>query len=208
MAYQVVYWPGFTGRAEPVLLLLEDAGQAYELIEDVPGSLERFSRNAPVFACPLLIDGDTVLSQTNVIVEYLGTKHGYEVPSKGRIAAAQLAYNAADIWSEVYDQRRLGNAEFLQERLPRWLLVLENSFNAESGDYFFGDKPSFVDFVVLNAMTLAEYCWGDTATALTGEQPRLRAWLKRMKDRPRLKAYFENPQSLPVGYEEVSAATL
>lgn len=209
MAYQIVYWPGFTGRAEPVLFLLEDAGQPYEIVDDVAGSLERLSKDKPVFACPLLIDGDTVLSQTNVIVEYLGRKHGYDVADADRISAAQLAYNAADIWSEVYDERRNGNTEFLTERFPRWLSVLENSFVSDDSKYFFGnDAPSFVDFIVLNSMTLAVYCWGDAASALIAKRPTLQAWLNRMKDRPRLRAYFEHSNSLPVGYEEVSAATL
>ena len=70
MAYEIVYWPGFTGRAEPAILLLEDVGEPYMIDTNVPARIEALGQTEPVFACPLLIDGETVLSQTSVIVEY------------------------------------------------------------------------------------------------------------------------------------------
>ena len=35
MAYEIVYWPGFTGRAEPAILLLEDVGEPDTVDTDV-----------------------------------------------------------------------------------------------------------------------------------------------------------------------------
>lgn len=35
MAYKVVYWPGFLGRSEAAVLMLEDAGASYTVDNDV-----------------------------------------------------------------------------------------------------------------------------------------------------------------------------
>ena len=116
MAYEIVYWPGFTGRAEPAILLLEDVGEPYTIDTDVPARIEALGQTEPVFACPLLIDGETVLSQTSVIVEYLAGKHGCDVAPADAIGAAQFGYNLADIWREIYEGRRDGSADFLTVR--------------------------------------------------------------------------------------------
>jgi len=207
MSYQIVYWPGFTGRAEPAILLLEDAEQPYEIVNDVRERIGELAINRPVFAAPVLIDGDIVVSQTSVILEYLGGKLGYEVADNHRIAASELAYNAADIWRETYDGRKTDNPAFLDERFPRWAAVLENSFALSPNDtFFFSTKqPTYVDFLVFNAVTLVEYCWGTPAVAHIEAQPRLQRWVQSMRTRPRVKAYFENPNSLLVAYEAVMA---
>ena len=207
MSYQIVYWPGFTGRAEPAMLLLEDAGEAYEIVTDVRERIESLSREQPVFACPILIDGDTVVGQTNVILEYLGGKHGYDVQDSQRVAGAQLAYNVADIWRETYYGKKEGNTSYLEDRFPRWVDVLENSFASNSPDGFLlsDTHPTYLDFLTLNIVTLAGYCWGPAATAQIPAQPRLGQWVERMCARPRIQAYFENPSSLPVGHAAVQA---
>ena len=207
MSYQIVYWPGFTGRAEPALFLLEDAGQPYEINSNVSEAIEELAPDHPVFACPLLIDGDTVLSQTSVMLEYLGSKHGYSVDVDDTIAAAQFAYNVADIWRETYDGRQDDSADYLNGRFPRWLTVLENSFRSADGDFFFSDDaPTWVDFLALNIVTLAEYCWGAPAIEQMSQKPRLSAWAARMKSRLGIKAYLASDASLPVGYDEIRAA--
>jgi glutathione S-transferase len=207
MPYQIVYWPGFTGRAEPAILLLEDAGETYEIVTDVHERISALAVDHPVFATPILVDGDTVVSQTSVIAEYLGRKHGYDVADSDRIAAAQLAYNVADIWEETYVSGKNNDTTYYQERFPRWLALLENSFAASSDmEFFFSNaQPTYVDFLVLNVVKLAAYCWGTPAAAQIDAQPQLGAWLQRMLARPRIEAYFNNPSALPVGREAVRA---
>ena len=125
MAYEIVYWPGFTGRAEPAILLLEDVSESYIVNTDVAGRIEALGQNEPVFACPLLIDGETVGSQTTVIVEYLANEHGCNVAPADAVRASQFGYNIADIWRETYEARRDGNTDFLADRCPRWLDNIE-----------------------------------------------------------------------------------
>lgn len=206
MAYEIVYWPGFTGRAEPAILLLEDLGVDYTVTTDVAERIAALSATEPVFACPLLIDDDTVLSQTSVITQYLAQKHGCDVADADQTAAAQFGHNLADIWRETYEGRRDGSEAYLTERFPRWLDIMETSFRGD-GDWFFpGAEPSWLDYLALNIVTLATYCWGDPAVAQMQSKPRLSAWSERMQARPRIKAYFDRADSLPVAYDEVSAA--
>ena len=205
MAYEIVYWPGFTGRAEPAILLLEDVGESYTIETDVEARIEALSQSDPVFACPVLIDGETVLSQTSVIVEYLARKHGCDVSPRDAIRAAQFGYNLADIWRETYEARRDGATDFLTDRFPRWLDVIEHSFEGDQAWFYSDDTPTWADYLVLNIVTLATYCWGEPAVQLMSSRSKFKTWTERMMERPRLKAYFENETSLPVAYEEVSA---
>ena len=145
MPYEIVYWPGFTGRAEPAILLLEDVGAAYTVDNDVAGRIASLAGGQPVFACPLLIDGDLVLSQTSVITQYLAQRHGCDVASEDQTAAAQFGYNLADIWRETYEGRKDGVETYLAERFPRWLDVMENSFQDGKSWYFTDDAPSWLD---------------------------------------------------------------
>ena len=205
MAYEIVYWPGFTGRAEPAILLLEDVSESYIVNTDVAGRIEALGQNEPVFACPLLIDGETVVSQTTVIVEYLANEHGGNVAPADAVRASQFGYNIADIWRETYEARRDGNTDFLVDRFPRWLDIIERSFQGNQAWFFSNDEPTWVDYLALNIVTLATYCWGEPAIQMMRRQSKLSAWTERMLARPRLKAYFENEDSLPVAYDEVRA---
>ncbi len=207
MPYEIVYWPGFTGRAEPAILLLEDLGEPYTIETDVADRISALDDKEPVFACPLLIDENTVLSQTSVIVEYLANKHGRHVAPGDAILAAQFGYNLADIWRETYEGRRDNDQSYLDERFPRWLDVMEHSFQGDQAWFFSNDHPTWVDYLALNIVTLATYCWGERAVRQMRERPKLAAWTERMMQRPKIKAYFANAATLPVAYEEVRAAT-
>ena len=206
MAYEILYWPGFTGRAEPAILLLEDVGADYTINTDVAGTLDRVSKEQPVFACPLLIDGDTIVSQTSVIVEYLARKHDCDVAPDDTIKAGQFGYNLADIWRETYESRRDGVDSYLEERFPKWLDVMENSFQGEKKWFFSDEKPTWIDYLALNIVTLSTYCWGKPAKEMMDSRLKLAQWTERAMARPRLKAYFENHESLPVGYEDILAS--
>jgi hypothetical protein len=137
--YTLYYWPGFTGRVEAAMLLLEDAGVPYTLDRDpaafLAGQGQAGAKNQgfPAFACPVLVsnaDGYTV-GQTTAIMQYLGAQHGYLPPSAGGASAQatclQLACNAADIWSEAYAARQKpdAGAEFVQARLLKWISHLD-----------------------------------------------------------------------------------
>lgn len=87
--YELLYWPGFPGRAEHVRLLLEQAGATYhDTALDKPTSFAKIrgmivptnigdDLNPPPLAPPILRHGDDlVLCQTSNILLYLATRHG------------------------------------------------------------------------------------------------------------------------------------
>ena len=203
--YTLYYWPSFTGRVEPILLLLEDAGEAYDLVRDlstVTGT-DSDGVGVPAFACPVLRRGNFTLAQTTAILEYLGRQHGY-MPRGGAEADAnclQLALNAADIWQEAYKARREPDegAEYLRERLGLWLANLAAFFAKTSGPgpFFFGPEPTFADFAVLNALNILVYMFA--AGPLF--PPELLAWKAAMEARPGVAANLETTE--PVLYDQV-----
>ena len=85
--YELYYWPNIPGRGEFVRLVLEEAGVAWVDVGRRPreegGGLEAVlafwqGRNAghPVFAPPVLKQGELVLAQTAAICHFLGRRHG------------------------------------------------------------------------------------------------------------------------------------
>ena len=121
------------------------------------------------------------------------------------LRASQFGYNIADIWRETYEGRRDSDPDFLPDRFPRWLDIIEHSFQGDQAWFFSNDDPTWVDYLALNIVTLATYCWGEPAVQMMRSRSKLTAWTERMLARPRLKAYFENEDSLPVAYDEVRA---
>ena len=132
-AYELHYWPSFTGRVEPVLMLLSDAGvpftleRAVEAVADAShpdGEAPSGSgTGAPAFAAPVLriAEEGFTLAQTTAILEFLGKRHGY-LPASDTAQAncLQLALNAGDMWEESYSARRSSDegAAFCAGRLP------------------------------------------------------------------------------------------
>ena len=168
MGYTIYYWPGFSGRAEAPILLLEDAGVEYRLDRGVKEFLYKGGNRAnPAFACPVLVDaahGGYTLGQTTAIMQYLGRMHGC-APQDAQAAATalQLACTAADIWSEAYTAKKSkesGSATtFVEKRLAQWLdhLAAVLSFPPAS-PYFGGMSPDFADFALLNAFRTIGEC--------------------------------------------------
>jgi glutathione S-transferase len=201
---ELVYWPGFTGRAEPIIFLLESAGMKYTLSHDVMG----FKAQHPeVFACPFIKRGDFVQSQTTAILAYLGQVAGYQLERKDEAYALNVSLNLGDIWTEAYNGRKADDhgAAFLADRLGKWLDVLEAGLNARGGKHFVGDKLSYVDFQALNVATTLEYMYGQKALDPISHRPKLAAALAAVKALPGVDAYLKSDRFLPVLYAGVSA---
>merc|ERR1719456_702929 len=204
----------FTGRAEPAMMLLDHAGVKYEMKRyDMNEGQKPFAvylpkSQFPAMACPVLTDGDLSVSQTPAIMAYLGKRLGYEPEGAEKQAnCLQMALNAADIWSEGYGARSGEDVgkDFLENRLPIWLGVLEGSLAKSKGPYLFGEKLTYADFEMLNTFNVLEYCYGEAAgkTYTAG----VRAWLAGMRQLPAVKAFFSTGAGRePVLYPGVAAA--
>jgi glutathione S-transferase len=70
-----------------VMWMLEEMGEAYEVIPAAPRSDEAKSYN-PSGKVPALVDGDAVLTDSMAILTYLGDKHGRLTAPAGTVARA------------------------------------------------------------------------------------------------------------------------
>ena len=84
--YELYYWPNIPGRGEFVRLVLEEAAAPYRDVGRLPseqgGGIEAVAtfwagkrEGHPIFAPPVLKQGELVLSQTAAICHFLGRRH-------------------------------------------------------------------------------------------------------------------------------------
>jgi len=216
--YKLFYWPGFTGRAQPIILLLEDAGISYDYVADAKARDQSNTEDAySSHAFPQLEKGSFVLSQTTAIMKYLGEVHGYdgETPEE-KAHVLQVALNAADVWSEGYEARvgssrvglttDYGKTFWQSKRGELWLQRLEKNVKATEGDYMFGDKVTYADFCVFNAIHALRWCYGEHFEEEYNKCPVLKNFEKAIADRPNIKVRLE--KNVPVAYEGCSHRTL
>lgn len=159
MTYTIYYWP-MAGRAGAAIRMLDEAKVAYVHKSEFPeiaSVCSAFGAAGSSFAPPVLVDGDTVISQSGPVAMYIGQKHGFDVPEGQTAKAAQFLNDFADFYSECAD--RVGGQKdpkkFFNERCKTWMAVLERNCK---GPFFFGDKMSYVDFTVWSGFSfMKEY---------------------------------------------------
>jgi len=212
------YYEGFSGRAQPIQMLLADAGIDYKLEyvafgEKLTDKAEFAGDRHTSHAYPCLGvntgGGVKCLSQTTSILQYLGQKFGFDgATAEERAGINQIALNAADIWVEAY-LAKVGNqgvgatvtdggATFFEKRIPTWAQTLEINLGKE--DYFGGHKCSYADFALLNVYEALVFMYGEERTGLLFKGS-LKTWVGRMKSRPGMKKFFETAISL--GYPQM-----
>ena len=171
--YILHYWPRVPGRGEFVRLVLEDLGLPYDdaarrppeegggyvrLAEWMHGKGPRF----PVFAPPILEDGELVIAQMPNICRYIAEAHGLAPEDPGpRAQAMTLMMTIADVVAEVHDthhpiasaltyedQKEPAKARsrvFVQTRMPMWLQYFETVLERGDGEHAVGNAVSYVD---------------------------------------------------------------
>ena len=227
--FTIFYFDGFNGRAEPALLMLEDSGVEYERKDRA--ELQKITNAS--FGVPALMDHNdgTIFGQTTAQCEWLASKLGYAPLAHRRFLANKIAGDVADMWSEGYSMRKAlmqgksSKAECIEwlaaapdgsrnaGRFARLLTAIESTRReamdregVKSWTYIIGDRPTFVDFLALNAMRAIEFCYGEAAAkgASNAQAEGFLSSVRTMTQRPRIAAWTK--QALPVIYESVSAA--
>jgi len=220
--YKLFYWGGFTGRAQPIILLLEDAGISYDYVDEKARDKSNNDDAYSSHAFPQLEKGAFVLSQTTAIMKYLGQVHDYDGENPEEKAhVLQVALNAADLWSEAYESRmgssRIGlttdhgktfwqTTEEKPSRGNLWLQRLEANAKATTGQYFFGTKVTYADFCVFNVIHTLRWMYGKHFEEEYDKCPVLKDFEKAIGDRPNVKARLE--KNVPVLYASSSHENL
>ena len=183
-------------RALRVIWLLNELGLDYALcpVDLTQGEAKRppFIELNPAAKVPVLVDGDTVLTESAAIQLYLAEKY----PEAGLIPTSLEARAQVYRWmfflvTEIEQPLwRIARNTFIYpeaQRLPQDVALAEDECRAmldvleahmAGRTYLVGDRPSVADF---NAAYTLD--WANEAGLLDGT-PRLRAYLQAMYARP------------------------
>jgi len=186
--YKVIGSP--TSRAIRVLWMLEELGEAYEVVKAKPASDEVKKYN-PTGRIPVLIDDELVLTDSAAICHYLGDKHadkglGSKSPAESAQINSWLHFIQSELeiplWNKM--KHRMILPEELRVDVGPWCAW---EFNRDSmalakrmeGDQFaFGNRFTSIDIILTHTLNWAR-------SAKFGPLPdTLEAYTDRMLARP------------------------
>ena len=229
--YELYYWPDIPGRGEFVRLVLEEAAAPYVDVARRPkeqgGGIESVLAfyagrhpGHPVFAPPVLKQGDLVLAQTAAICHFLGRRHGLAPPDEaGEIHALELQLTIADLVDEVHDTHhpvsaalyyedqkpaaKQRAAHFVAERLPRFLGYFERALLHSGGDVLVGEGLSHADLSLFQALEGLAYAFPRAFARASESTPGILALRERVRVRPRIAAYLASERRMPFNQEGI-----
>jgi glutathione S-transferase len=219
MRYELYYWPTIQGRGEFIRLALEDAGADYRDVARGKGGMAAMmkmlesSKGIPPFAPPFLKAGNLVIGQTASILHYLGARHGLAPKSDAaRLQLYELQLTITDFVAEVHDTHhpigvslyyedqkgpaKLRTAEFLRERVPRYLGYFEKVLARSGGVYITGRKVSYVDLSLFQIIEGLRYAFPRRMKSFEPAVPKLIALHDRVATRPNIRAYLDSDRRI------------
>ena len=222
--YELYYWPNIPGRGEFVRLVLEEAGAPYVDVGRQPreqgGGIEAVltfyagkSDGHPIFAPPVLKQGELVLAQTAAICHFLGRRHGLAPADEvGEAHGLELQLTIADLVGEVHDTHhpisaalyyedqkaaaKKRAAHFVKERLPRYLGYFERALRHNGGDVLVGAAVSHADLSLFQALEGLAYAFPRAFEGASAATPGLLALRERVRVRPRIAAYLASERRM------------
>lgn len=229
--YELYYWPDIPGRGEFVRLVLEEAATPYRDAGRLPaeqgGGVEAVAafwagrhEGHPVFAPPVLRQGELVLSQTAAICHFLGRRHGLTPRDEaGQAQALALQLTVADLVGEAHDthhpisawlyyqdqqaEARRRAPHFVRERLPRFLQHFERVLRYNGGDVLAGERVSHADLGLFQALEGLAYAFPRGFALASEATPGVLALRERVRERPRIAAYLASERRLPFHQEGI-----
>ena len=227
MAYRLYYWPGIQGRGEFIRLAFEAAGEPYVDVAREKGGMAAMTRlldrrrNAhPSFAPPFLVTGRQVIGQTANILQFLGPRLGLAPRSEaGRAWVHQLQLTIADWLVEAHDvhhpigvglyyeeqkpESRRRAADYLANRLPRYLQYFEELLRRNKGAGLAGTRLTYPDLSLFQVLTGHRYAFPRTLARLESGYPRLSRLAEAVAARPRIAAYLASDRRPPPGNQDI-----
>jgi len=219
LRYLLYYWPEIQGRGEFIRLALEDAGASYVDVARGHGgmaAMEKFlgreGQRRPPFASPFLKAGARVIAQTPNILYFLGPRLRLAPRAEAdRLWVHQLQLTIADWLVEVHDvhhpigsglyyeeqkrEARRRAADFLRNRLPKYLNYFEGILAAHRGDWLLGRKACYGDLSLFQMVAGLRYAFPRAMAQLAC--PRLAALHDEVAARPRLARYLASKRRIP-----------
>jgi glutathione S-transferase len=219
MAYELYYWPTIQGRGEYVRLALEEAGADYTDVARGKGGTAAMMKmmqakgGTPPFAPPFLKSGRLVIGQTANILLYLGSRHGLAPKTEaGRLWVHQLQLTVTDFVAEVHDTHhpiatslyyedqkgpaKQRAADFLKERVPKYLGYFERVLKNSGGPYLAGRKLSYADLSLFQIVEGMRYAFPKRMKRFEREIPGLIALHDRVAGRPNIEAYLASERRI------------
>lgn len=231
MTYELYYWPTIQGRGEFIRLALEAAAAPYIDVGRRPESagggadalarvLEDKTAACPAFALPILKSGSLLIAQTPNILLYLAPRLGL-VPEdeSSRLKAHQLQLTIADTLVEVHDthhpiagslyyeeqkteaSRRA--ADFVANRLPRFLAYFERALECNGGQRLVGQSLSYVDLSLFQLIAGLRYAFPNAMAKRQSRYPLCGALCERVAGYPQVAAYLASPRRLPFNEQDI-----
>lgn len=160
-----------------VLLALYESGTPFTAVHiDLADPAQRAAllRVSPFARFPVLVDGDTVVHESSIIIEHLN------------VLPASLAIRARDRFFDIYVMDPVGRAvrEMLQPTSPRVTAEAEQTLATAYdvverfiGEFAVGDAFSLADCAAIPSLFYADFI-------VPIAQPKIRAYLARMIARP------------------------
>jgi glutathione S-transferase len=229
--YELYYWPEIPGRGEFVRLVLEEAGVPYADVGRLPSAqgggvdavlafYEGRNEGHPVFAPPVLVQGELVIAQTAAICHFLGRRHGLAPGDEaGDAHALELELTIADLVVEVHDTHhpiaarlyyedqkdaaKQRAAHFVAERLPRFLAYFERVLQRNGGEVLVGTRITHADLSLFQALEGLRYAFPRAYARAAAETPAVRALAERVRARPRIAAYLASERRMPFNQQGI-----
>jgi len=229
--YELYYWPNIPGRGEFVRLVLEAAAVPYRDVGRLPaeqgGGVEAVvaywegkREGHPIFAPPVLKQGELVLSQTAAICHFLGIRHELAPQDEeGQAQALALQLTISDFVLEAHDTHHPISAwlyyeeqleaarqrapHFVNERLPRFLAYFERTLVHNGGEFLVGERLSHADLSLFQALEGAAYAFPRGFARASGPSPGVLALCERVRRRPQIEAYLLSNRRLSFNQEGI-----
>lgn len=225
------YWPMLQGRGEFIRLILEEAAVPYRDVARLAGDTRagvdvilslRAGQIAPspIFAPPVVRVGEIWMSQTAVICQTLGERHGLApTGDAARATVAQLQHTILDVVSEAHDthhplgtslyyedQRDAASARaalFIHKRMPAFLAHFHRIQRHHGGDFLTGPQMTYADLSLFQVLEGLSYAFPKGFAAAIDATPELLALRDRVAHRPRIAAYLASERRLPFNTEGI-----
>ncbi|KAG6145210.1 hypothetical protein E4U28_001772 [Claviceps purpurea] len=223
--YELIYWPQIPGRGEFIRLLFEEAAVPYlDTAKQDDDPVQRVlnitdvhnigdKNNSPVLACPTLIHGDVVLSQTPNILLYLAPRLGL-APAEGNAVYQlnEIVLTILDFLSNevhethhpvgvslAYEEQKAEAKRraqlFREDRLPKVLTYLQRILDGEAsgqGPWLHGGKFTYADLVLFQGMHGTEFAFPNLMKKMreSGKYDGVFKLYEAVGERPNVKKYL------------------